>query len=68
AILLSFCFGAFFNMIVRALELLYSFCSRVMFFLVIFGICLLAAKLLYWFLDSVGLIHKRVNPLSLPQV
>ncbi len=39
-----------------------------LFFLVIFGICLLAAKLLYWFLDSVGLIHKRVKPLSQPQV
>ncbi|WP_255956416.1 WzyE family oligosaccharide polymerase, partial [Klebsiella pneumoniae] len=45
-----------------------AFGSRVVFFLVIFGICLLAAKLLYWFLDSVGLIHKRVKPLSQPQV
>lgn len=68
AILHSFCFGAIFNMIVLAREGLDSFSSRVVFFLVIFGICLLAAKLLYWFLDSVGLIHKRVKPLSQPQV
>ncbi|VAS27991.1 ECA polymerase [Klebsiella pneumoniae] len=68
AILHSFCFGAIFNMIVLAREGLDSFGSRVVFFLVIFGICLLAAKLLYWFLDSVGLIHKRVKPLSQPQV
>ena len=68
AILHSFCFGAIFNMIVLAREGLDSFVSRVVFFLVIFGICLLAAKLLYWFLDSVGLIHKRVKPLSQPQV
>ena len=68
AILHSFCFGAIFNMIVLAREGPDSFGSRVVFFLVIFGICLLAAKLLYWFLDSVGLIHKRVKPLSQPQV
>ena len=68
AILHSFCFGAIFNMIVLAREGLDSFVSRVVFFMVIFGICLLAAKLLYWFLDSVGLIHKRVKPLSQPQV
>ena len=68
AILHSFCFGAIFNMIVLAREGLDSFVSRVVFFLVIFGICLLAAKLLYWFLDSAGLIHRRVKPLSQPQV
>ncbi len=68
AILHSFCFGAIFNMIVLAREGLDSFGSRVVFFLVIFGICLLAAKLLYWFLDSVGLIHKRAKPLTQPQV
>ena len=68
AILHSFCFGAIFNMIVLAREGLDSFGSRVVFFLVIFGICLLAAKLLYWLLDSAGLIHKRVKPLSQPQV
>ncbi|MGE0972471.1 ECA oligosaccharide polymerase [Klebsiella sp. WOUb02] len=68
AILHSFCFGAIFNMIVLAREGLDSFGSRVVFFLAIFGLCLLAAKLLYWFLDSVGLIHKRTKPLSQPQV
>ncbi|MCS5872593.1 WzyE family oligosaccharide polymerase [Klebsiella pneumoniae subsp. pneumoniae] len=55
-------------MIVLAREGWIRSAPRVVFFLVIFGICLLAAKLLYWFLDSVGLIHKRVKPLSQPQV
>nr|WP_318384916.1 ECA oligosaccharide polymerase [uncultured Enterobacter sp.] len=68
AILHSFCFGAIFNMIVLAREGLDSFVSRVVFFLVIFGACLLMAKLLYWLFDSAGLIHKRVirvpKPLS----
>jgi antigen polymerase len=30
---------------------------------VIFGVCLLVAKLLYWLFDSAGLIHKRGKPL-----
>ncbi len=55
-------------MIVLAREGLDSFVLPRGVFVVIFGICLLAAKLLYWFLDSVGLIHKRVKPLSQPQV
>ena len=65
AILHSFCFGAIFNMIVLAREGLDSFVSRVVFFLVIFGVCLLVAKLLFWLFDSAGLIHKRIK--SLPQ-
>jgi len=68
AILHSFCFGAIFNMIVLAREGLDAFTSRVVFFLVIFGFCLLIAKLLYWLFDSAGLIHRRdtrvVKPLS----
>lgn len=68
AILHSFCFGAIFNMIVLAREGLDSFASRVVFFLVIFGLCLLVAKLLYWLFDSAGLIHKRVRGLTQPQV
>ncbi|MGP3593498.1 ECA oligosaccharide polymerase [Vagococcus sp. WN89Y] len=59
AILHSFCFGAIFNMIVLAREGLDAFVSRVVFFLVVFGLCLLMAKLLYWLFDSVGLIHQR---------
>ena len=62
AILHSFCFGAIFNMIVLAREGLDSFVSRVVFFLVIFGLCLLVAKLLYWLLDSAGLVHERPQP------
>jgi enterobacterial common antigen polymerase len=68
AILHSFCFGAIFNMIVLAREGLDSFVSRVVFFLVVFGLCLLIAKLLYWLLDSAGLINKRVRPLPHPLV
>lgn len=59
AILHSFCFGAIFNMIVLAREGVDSFVSRVVFFTAIFGICLLSAKLLYWFLEGAGLIHRR---------
>lgn len=55
AILHSFCFGAIFNMIVLAREGLDSFGSRVVFFMVIFGFCLLMAKLLYWLFESAGL-------------
>ncbi|MCE0802686.1 ECA oligosaccharide polymerase [Buttiauxella sp. S04-F03] len=61
AILHSFCFGAIFNMIVLAREGLDSFVSRVVFFMVIFGVCLLFAKLLYWLFDSAGLIHQRLR-------
>ncbi len=61
AILHSFCFGAIFNMIVLAREGLDSFVSRVVFFIVVFGACLMIAKLLYWLFESAGLIHKRTN-------
>lgn len=61
AVLHSFCFGAIFNMIVLAREGVDSFVSRVVFFLMVFGICLLLAKLLYWLFESAGLIHQRVR-------
>jgi len=64
AILQSFCFGAIFNMIVLAREGLDSFVSRVVFFMVVFGACLLIAKLLYWILESAGLIRGRGRSLS----
>lgn len=64
AILQSFCFGAVFNMIVLAREGVDSFFSRVIFFAVIFGLCLLAAKLLYWLFDSAGLIRARVRQIA----
>lgn len=59
AILQSFCFGAVFNMIVLAREGLDAFASRVVFFCVIFAACVLVAKLLYWLLDSAGLVRSR---------
>ena len=68
AILHSFCFGAIFNMIVLAREGLDSFVSRVVFFMAIFGLCLLLAKLLYWLLDAAGLIHQRPDALRQPLV
>ncbi len=61
AILHSFCFGAIFNMIVLAREGVDSFVSRVVFFMMVFGICLLLAKLLYWLFDGAGLIHQRLR-------
>lgn len=66
AILQSFCFGAVFNMIVLAREGLDAFASRVVFFCVIFAVCVVVAKLLYWLLDSAGLIRARtgVRPLA----
>ncbi len=59
AVLQSFCFGAVFNMIVLAREGLDSFVSRVVFFCLIFAVCVLVAKLVFWLLDSAGLIRLR---------
>ncbi|MBC8947597.1 MULTISPECIES: ECA oligosaccharide polymerase [Xenorhabdus] len=60
AILQAFCFGAIFNIIVLAREGVDSFVSRVVFFCIVFGLCLVAAKLLYWLFESAGLIRKLV--------
>ncbi|MER1687636.1 ECA oligosaccharide polymerase [Proteus mirabilis] len=60
AILQAFCFGAIFNMIVLAREGVDSFVSRVVFFCLIFGACLIAAKLLYWLFESAGLVRHYV--------
>lgn len=66
AILQSFCFGAVFNMIVLAREGLDAFASRMVFFCIIFAACVVAAKLLYWLLDVVGVVRPRAasRPLS----
>ncbi len=61
AILQSFCFGAVFNIIVLAREGVDSFFSRVIFFGVVFGACLVLAKLLYWLFDCAGLIKLRTS-------
>jgi antigen polymerase len=66
AIIYAFCFGAIFNMIVLAREGLDSFASRVVFFLVIFGACLVVAKLLYWLFERAGLIHQRLRRVPAP--
>ncbi|MDR0217748.1 MAG: ECA oligosaccharide polymerase [Enterobacteriaceae bacterium] len=65
AILQAFCFGAIFNMIVLAREGVDSFVSRVVFFGIVFGLCLIVAKLLYWLFDSAGLVRKlAINKLA----
>ncbi|MBS6211329.1 MAG: ECA oligosaccharide polymerase [Proteus hauseri] len=61
AILQAFCFGAIFNMIVLAREGVDSFVSRVVFFCLIFGLCLVIAKLLYWLFESAGLVRNYVT-------
>lgn len=62
AVIQAFCFGAVFNMIVLAREGMDAFVSRVVFFCLIFGICLLLAKLLYWLFDCAGVIRARNIP------
>ncbi|MFP1592581.1 WzyE family oligosaccharide polymerase [Escherichia coli] len=44
-----------------AREGLDSFVSRVVFFIVVFGACLMIAKLLYWLLESARLVRKRTD-------
>lgn len=61
AIMQAFCFGAVFNIIVLAREGLDSFVSRVVFFGLIFALCLIMAKLLYWAFDVCGMIRQRVR-------
>lgn len=64
AILHSFCFGAIFNIIVLAREGLDAFVSRVVFFVLVFGLCLLLAKLIYRLLNSTGLIRPRTHAMD----
>lgn len=59
AILQAFCFGAIFNIIVLVREGMDAFVSRVVFFCLVFGACLLLAKLLYWLLLQGGVIRQR---------
>lgn len=59
AVLQAFCFGAVFNMIVLAREGVDAFVSRVVFFCLIFGFCLLLAKLIFLLLNRAGLIRAR---------
>ncbi len=66
AILQGFCFGAVFNMIVLAREGLDAFVSRVVFFCLVYVVAVVAAKLIYWLLDSAGLIRPRHAAVPLP--
>jgi len=62
AVLQAFCFGAIFNLIVLAREGVDAFVSRVVFFGLVFGLCLLLAKLMFFMLDRAGLIRPRHSP------
>lgn len=64
ALIYSFCFGAIFNLIVLTREGLDAFVSRVVFFMMVFGLCLLLAKLIFWLLDSAGLIRLVQKPVT----
>lgn len=61
AILQAFCFGAVFNIIVLVREGLDSFVSRVVFFGLIFGLSVLVAKLLYWLVQTGGLVRQKCH-------
>ncbi|QLK87547.1 O-antigen assembly polymerase [Arsenophonus endosymbiont of Aphis craccivora] len=56
-ILQVFCFGAIFNIIVLVREGIDSFVSRVVFFGLVFVLCLFVAKLVYWLFAKAGLIR-----------
>ncbi|HGJ5875923.1 MAG TPA: ECA oligosaccharide polymerase [Arsenophonus sp.] len=56
-ILQAFCFGAIFNIIVLVREGVDSFVSRVVFFGLVFVLCLFIAKLVYWLFAKAGLIR-----------
>lgn len=64
SLLQSFCFGAVFNMIVLAREGLDAFISRMVFFSLIFGLCLISAKLLFLLFRHAGLIRPQNTKLN----
>lgn len=68
AILQAFCFGAIFNMIVLAREGVDSFVSRVVFFSAVFLLCLVVAKLVYWFLEVGRIVKHKVSHAPFPSV
>ena len=60
AVLQAFCFGTIFNLIVLVREGVDSFFSRIIFFCLVFGLCVLIAKLIYWLLYSARIIRYRM--------
>lgn len=64
SLLQAFCFGAVFSMTVLACEGLDAFVSRVIFFCLIFGLCLMLAKLLCLLFRHTGLIRTRAVKLK----
>lgn len=61
AVIQTFCFGAIFNLIVLVREGVDSFFSRIIFFCVVFGLCVVIAKLIYWLLYSAKVIRYRIQ-------
>lgn len=61
AVMQAFCFGAIFNLIVLAREGFDAFCSRILFYIVVFAFCILVAKLCYWLFQTAGLLSSRVR-------
>lgn len=60
AVLQAFCFGTIFNLIVLVREGVDSFFSRIIFFCLVFGLCVVIAKLIYWLLYSARIIRYRM--------
>ena len=60
AVIQGFCFGAIFNLMVLVREGADAFTSRIVFFCLVFGLCLLVAKLFYWLCLSAGVIKSRL--------
>lgn len=61
AIFQSFCFGAIFNLMVLVREGTDAFVSRIVFFSIVFGLCLFIAKLFYWLCLVAGVVKSRLS-------
>lgn len=61
AIFKAFCFGAIFNIIVLVREGIDAFFSRLIFFVVVFVLCVLLAKVLYWILVAGQYVYIKVR-------
>ncbi|SES71705.1 ECA oligosaccharide polymerase [Thorsellia anophelis] len=61
AILKAFCFGAIFNIIVLVREGIDAFFSRLIFFVIIFALCVLLAKIVYWMLVAGKYVYFKIR-------
>ncbi|CAL1329429.1 ECA oligosaccharide polymerase [Candidatus Providencia siddallii] len=65
SVLKSFCFSLIFNIIVLVREGIDSFVSRFFFFCIIFGFCLIFAKILYCLFENAGVVYVKKNNLKI---